>query len=359
MFDKVLIANRGAIACRIDPHPAPHGRALGRGLLRCRCRLAARHAAPTRPCASARPPAAQSYLDMRRHPRGGAQPPAPRRSIRGTASSARMPPSPQRCAEAGIAFIGPTPENIRAFGLKHTARRPGRRRRACRSCRAPTCSPTRRRPCGGRAHRLSGDAQGDRRRRRHRHARLRRRRRRCADAFAAVSRLAGSNFADGGVYLERYVPRARHIEVQIFGDGAGRVVALGERDCSLQRRHQKVIEETPAPHLPAATRAAMLAARRPPVRRGRVSLGRHRGVPVRPASATSSTSSRSTPGCRSSMASPRKSPASIWSSGWCAAPPATTRSWTQERDAGARRRRSRRASMPRTPARITGRAAAC
>ncbi len=68
-------------------------------------------------------------------------------------------------------------------------------------------------------------------------------------AFDAVQRLARSNFSDGGVFLEKFVARARHIEVQLFGDGAGNVVTLGERDCSLQRRNQKVVEETPAPGL--------------------------------------------------------------------------------------------------------------
>jgi urea carboxylase len=101
--------------------------------------------------------------------------------------------------------------------------------------------------------------QGHGRRRRHRHAGLRDRRGR-REAFAAVQRLATGNFSDGGVFLERYVRQARHVEVQVFGDGAGKVVALGERDCSLQRRNQKVVEETPAPGLPAATRAALLDA---------------------------------------------------------------------------------------------------
>src|SRR5439155_17280533 len=81
-----------------------------------------------------------------------------------------------------------------------------------------------------------------------------------AEAFAQVARLAGANFSDGGVFLERYVRRARHIEVQVFGDGQGRVMALGERDCSLQRRNQKVIEETPAPGLTGEQRAGLFAA---------------------------------------------------------------------------------------------------
>jgi urea carboxylase len=75
-----------------------------------------------------------------------------------------------------------------------------------------------------------------------------------AEAFASATHLGTSNFGSAAVFLERFLPRARHVEVQVFGDGAGGVVVLGERDCSVQRRHQKVIEEAPAPGLSDATR---------------------------------------------------------------------------------------------------------
>lgn len=86
---------------------------------------------------------------------------------------------------------------------------------------------------------------------------------RCADidslreAFDGVRRLGQANFGDDGVFIEHFIDRARHIEVQVLGDGAGRVICAGERDCSLQRRNQKVVEESPAGFVPVEVRANM------------------------------------------------------------------------------------------------------
>ncbi len=80
------------------------------------------------------------------------------------------------------------------------------------------------------------------------------------ETVAATQSMAGKAFGDGSVFLERFVPKARHIEIQVFGFGEAGAIHLYERDCSLQRRFQKVIEESPAPGLPDAVRARMTAA---------------------------------------------------------------------------------------------------
>ena len=257
MFTKVLIANRGAIACRIERTLRRMG--VGSVAVFSDADAGSLHVSGADEAVHIGPPtAAQSYLDVDKL----------LAAARATGAQAIHPGYgflsenagfAQRCTEAGIAFIGPTPENIRAFGLKHTARELAREHGVPLmpgtdllrdAAAAATAAQAIGYPImlkstaggGGIGMRVCEDAAA------------------LEDAFAAVGRIAGSNFGDSGVFLERYVRHARHIEVQVFGDGKGRVVALGERDCSLQRRHQKVIEETPAPHLPPATREALLTA---------------------------------------------------------------------------------------------------
>ncbi|MDX6354419.1 MAG: urea carboxylase, partial [Streptomyces sp.] len=82
------------------------------------------------------------------------------------------------------------------------------------------------------------------------------------DAWERVQRVAAASFSSAGVFLERLVEHARHVEVQVFGDGEGRVVTFGDRDCSLQRRNQKVVEEAPAPGLPSRVREQLAASAR-------------------------------------------------------------------------------------------------
>jgi urea carboxylase len=257
MFEKVLVANRGEIAARVV-------RTLKRmnitsvavysdadrftpGV------LAADEAVRLGPA-----PAAQSYLDVE----------AVIAACRATGAQAVHPGYgflsenvgfAERLAAEGIVFIGPRPEHLRAFGLKHTARElakvsgvpllPGTdllpdvetALRAAESIGYPVMLKSTA-GGGGIGMQLCHSAEE------------------LAERFAAVERTARASFGDARVYLERFVAQARHVEVQIFGDGRGRVVALGERDCSLQRRNQKVIEETPAPGLSEPVRARLHAA---------------------------------------------------------------------------------------------------
>jgi len=162
------------------------------------------------------------------------------------------------CAAAGLVFLGPTSAQVHAFGLKHKARAlakeagiplaPGSglldsfeeaAREAARIGYPVMLKST----AGGGGIGMQVC---------HNETQL-------ARAFDSVRGLGARNFGDGGVYLETYIARARHLEVQLFGDGKGNVVALGERDCSTQRRHQKVIEECPAPNLPESVRQALHA----------------------------------------------------------------------------------------------------
>jgi urea carboxylase len=257
MFRKVLIANRGAIACRII-----------RTLRKMKVASVAVYSESDRHSLHVDqadesvligpPPAAQSYLSL----------PALFEAAQRTGAEAIHPGYgflsenagfAAECEARGIVFIGPTAEQMRAFGLKHTARRiaaehgvpllPGST--LLESAEAALQAAERigyplmlksTSGGGGIGMRLCNSA-----------AQLR-------EAFDEVGRLSQMNFGSSGLYLERFVSQARHIEVQIFGDGRGSVVALGERDCSLQRRNQKVIEETPAPGLSSTVREKMLEA---------------------------------------------------------------------------------------------------
>jgi len=255
VFAKVLIANRGAIACRII-------RTLRRMGVRSvavfsEADAGSLHVAQADEAVCIGPAAAtSSYLNgpaliaaAREH---GAQAVHP-----GYGFLSENAEFAAQCESAGLVFIGPTPENIRAFGLKHTARELASARgvplvpgsgildsaAAARDAAARVGFPLILKATaggGGIGMRVCADEAA------------------LEEAYPFVARLAGNNFANAGVYLERFVPEARHVEVQIFGDGRGHVVALGERDCSLQRRNQKIIEETPAPRLPAGTRARMM-----------------------------------------------------------------------------------------------------
>jgi urea carboxylase len=256
MFRKVLIANRGAIACRVIrtldrmgiQSVAVYSEADRHSL----------HVARAGEAVCVGPaPAAQSYLDTARILQAaketGAEAIHP-----GYGFLSENPDFAEECAKAGIVFIGPRPEHMRAFGLKHKARE------IAETAGVPLA------PGGGlvadlaaaelEAQRIGfpvmikstagGGGIG---------LQLCRSADEFAPMFERVQRLAANNFKDAGIFLEKFIARGRHIEVQIFGDGEGKVVALGERDCSAQRRNQKVIEETPAPNISEDVRARLLA----------------------------------------------------------------------------------------------------
>ncbi|HEY0127158.1 MAG TPA: urea carboxylase, partial [Blastococcus sp.] len=154
---------------------------------------------------------------------------------------------------AGLTFVGPTPEQLRVFGTKHTARDAAQAAGVpifagtgllTDAAAALTAADEIGYPLmlkatgggGGIGMQVCRDA-GE-----------------LLTAYDRVARQAERSFGSAGVFAERYVDKARHVEVQVFGDGTGRVLSLGDRDCSLQRRNQKVLEEAPAPALPGALR---------------------------------------------------------------------------------------------------------
>ncbi|WP_405630781.1 5-oxoprolinase/urea amidolyase family protein [Streptomyces sp. NBC_00016] len=167
----------------------------------------------------------------------------------------------RRCADAGIVFVGPTPEQLELFGAKHTARAAAQAAgvplapgtglladlpEALEQARLVGYPVMLKATGGGGGIGMSACRSA---------AEL-------TDAWERVQRVAAASFSSAGVFLERLVEHARHVEVQVFGDGAGKVVVLGDRDCSLQRRNQKVVEEAPAPGLPPRVREQLASSAR-------------------------------------------------------------------------------------------------
>ena len=246
MFDTVLVANRGEIAVRITRTL----RALGiRSVtVYSEADRSARHmldADVAMPIGGG--PPAESYLRIDRILEAaratGAQAVHP-----GYGLLSESPALAEACEAENVIFVGPTPDQLRLFGLKHTARALARAAGVAvaagsgllagaddaLAAAAEIGFPVVLKATAG------GGGIG---------MRVCRSEAELIDAFDGVARLAATNFGEGGLYVERFVPRARHVEVQALGDGSGRVVTFPTRDCSLQRRHQKVVEETPAPNL--------------------------------------------------------------------------------------------------------------
>ena len=165
------------------------------------------------------------------------------------------------------------------------------------------------------------------------------------DAYESAVREAVTAFGRGECFVEKFLDQPRHVETQCLADQHGNVVVVSTRDCSLQRRHQKLVEEAPAPFL---TDDQVAGSTSPPRR----SCARPATSAPAPASSSSprtapSPSSRSTPASRSSTASPRRSPASTWSARCSASPPARSSATTTPRSAATR---SSSGSTPRTAA---------
>ena len=245
MFRKILIANRGEIAVRIlracrelgIPTAAIFSEA-DRGSLHVRL---ADEAYPVGPA-----PSRDSYLRidkiMEVARRAGCDAIHP-----GYGFLAENPVLPRACTEAGVTFIGPSAEAMEALGAKTAGRQLARRAEVptVPGTNDPIEDPQQAQELarsmgypvllkavaggGGKGMRLVTEDSG------------------FAAAFREASSEALNAFGDASVYLEKYLERPRHVEIQILADTHGRVVSLGERECSVQRRHQKVIEEAPSP----------------------------------------------------------------------------------------------------------------
>ena len=257
MFDKVLIANRGAIAVRIERTLKKMGIAsVGVYSEADKDSLHVINADETVYLGDGS--AKETYLDVKKildaALKTGAKAVHP-----GYGFLSENTEFASECEKNGIKFIGPTSEQIKLFGLKHSARALAEKAgvpllsgtgllsgveealEAAEKIGYPVMLKSTA-GGGGIGIRICENAQE------------------LADSYDNVCHLAESNFNDAGVFVEKYIRRARHVEVQIFGNEFGEVTAIGERDCSAQRRNQKVVEESPAPNLSDEVRKKMYAA---------------------------------------------------------------------------------------------------
>jgi len=257
MFTKVLVANRGEIACRIiRTLQAMQVRAVA---VYSDADADAEHVAMADEAFNIGPALAKdSYLDSSRILQvmleNGVEAVHP-----GYGFLSENVEFSRACAQHGIAFVGPEEKHILEFGLKHRARELAREagvplvpgtglldsEDAALEAADQIGYPVMLKSTaggGGIGMRICNGSDE------------------LEAHYETIKRLGKNYFKDEGVFLEKYIRTSRHIEVQVFGNGKGDVVVLGERDCSVQRRNQKVIEETPAPNISDATRAALHAA---------------------------------------------------------------------------------------------------
>ncbi len=255
MFETVLVANRGEIAVRVIRTLRSMG--VRSVAVYSDADADARHVREADTAVRIGPaPAAESYLSVERlleaAARTGAQAVHP-----GYGFLAENAGFARACAEAGLVFIGPPADAIALMGDKIRAKEtvraagvpvvPGSSGSGLSDAQLADAArgigmPVLLKPSaggGGKGMRLVRDASA------------------LADEIAAARREARASFGDDTLLVERWIDRPRHIEIQVLADGHGGVVHLGERECSLQRRHQKIIEEAPSVLLDEETRAAM------------------------------------------------------------------------------------------------------
>jgi 3-methylcrotonyl-CoA carboxylase alpha subunit len=255
MFQRLLIANRGEIACRIVKTARRMG--IRTIAVYSDADATARHVRLADEAVRIGPAAArESYLSIEAI-LGAAKSTGAQALHPGYGFLSENADLAEACASAGVIFVGPTAASIRAMGSKSSAKAlmveanvpvtPGYHGEDQEPARLAAEAARIGFPVlikataggGGKGMRRVDEAED------------------FAANLASCKREAASSFGDDKVLIERYIERPRHVEVQVFGDTHGHHVHLFERDCSVQRRHQKVLEEAPAPHLPAEMRAQM------------------------------------------------------------------------------------------------------